>query len=206
MAAMAPGVSAALITTVAGLLVAIPSMFAYNWLVHNLRVLPSSWTTSRRTWSRRWRRSTWRTNRTVRRHAPLFTTQCPGDAERDQHHAAAGPGVRAADHLRHHHAVAGAGPEPEAPDRRQAGPAHRAAETSAPSKSVRRGFSCSTASGFRSIKSRPRWSGTFSANQNLVVYLRADENSRWKDVEAVIDRCQRHGITRLSPRTEPPKR
>jgi biopolymer transport protein ExbB/TolQ len=39
LAAMAPGVSAALITTVAGLLVAIPSMFAYNWLVHTLRVL-----------------------------------------------------------------------------------------------------------------------------------------------------------------------
>jgi biopolymer transport protein TolQ len=39
MAAMAPGVSAALVTTVAGLLVAIPSMFGYNWLVHNLRVL-----------------------------------------------------------------------------------------------------------------------------------------------------------------------
>ena len=39
MAAMAPGVSAALMTTVAGLLVAIPSMFAYNWLVHNLRVM-----------------------------------------------------------------------------------------------------------------------------------------------------------------------
>jgi biopolymer transport protein TolQ len=38
MAAMAPGVSAALITTVAGLLVAIPSMFGYNWLVHHLRV------------------------------------------------------------------------------------------------------------------------------------------------------------------------
>jgi biopolymer transport protein ExbB/TolQ len=36
---MAPGVAAALITTVAGLLVAIPSMFAYNTLVHNLRVL-----------------------------------------------------------------------------------------------------------------------------------------------------------------------
>jgi biopolymer transport protein ExbB/TolQ len=35
---MAPGVAAALITTVAGLLVAIPSMFGYNWLVHNLRV------------------------------------------------------------------------------------------------------------------------------------------------------------------------
>ena len=46
----------------------------------------------------------------------------------------------------------------------------------------------------------------FKANPNLVVYLRADENSRWKDVEAVIDRCQRNGITRLSPRTEPPKR
>ena len=35
---MAPGVSAALITTVAGLFVAIPSMFAYNFLVHTLRV------------------------------------------------------------------------------------------------------------------------------------------------------------------------
>jgi biopolymer transport protein ExbB/TolQ len=39
LAAMAPGVSAALVTTVAGLMVAIPSMFGYNWLVHNLRVL-----------------------------------------------------------------------------------------------------------------------------------------------------------------------
>lgn len=38
MSAMAPGVAAALVTTVAGLLVAIPSMFGYNWLVHNLRV------------------------------------------------------------------------------------------------------------------------------------------------------------------------
>jgi biopolymer transport protein ExbB/TolQ len=35
---MAPGVSAALITTVAGLVVAIPSMFGYNFLVHRLRV------------------------------------------------------------------------------------------------------------------------------------------------------------------------
>ncbi len=35
---MAPGVAGALLTTVAGLLVAIPSMFGYNWLVHNLRV------------------------------------------------------------------------------------------------------------------------------------------------------------------------
>ena len=35
---MAPGVSAALITTVAGLVVAIHSMFGYNLLVHRLRV------------------------------------------------------------------------------------------------------------------------------------------------------------------------
>lgn len=34
---MAPGVSGALVTTVAGLLVAIPSMFGYNYLVHHLR-------------------------------------------------------------------------------------------------------------------------------------------------------------------------
>jgi biopolymer transport protein TolQ len=36
---LAPGVSAALLTTVAGLLVAIPSMFGYNWMVHNLRTM-----------------------------------------------------------------------------------------------------------------------------------------------------------------------
>ena len=36
---MAPGVAAALVTTVAGVLVAIPSMFGDNWLVHHLRVL-----------------------------------------------------------------------------------------------------------------------------------------------------------------------
>jgi biopolymer transport protein TolQ len=36
---MAPGLAAAMLTTVAGLLVAIPSMFGYNWLVHTLRVL-----------------------------------------------------------------------------------------------------------------------------------------------------------------------
>jgi len=38
LAVMAPGVAGALVTTVAGLLVAIPSMFGYNWLVHSLRV------------------------------------------------------------------------------------------------------------------------------------------------------------------------
>jgi biopolymer transport protein ExbD len=44
----------------------------------------------------------------------------------------------------------------------------------------------------------------FRANPNLVVYLRADEASRWKDVAAVMDRCQRNGITRMAPRLEPP--
>src|SRR5215208_6302606 len=42
----------------------------------------------------------------------------------------------------------------------------------------------------------------FRANPNMVVYIRADETSRWKDVAAVLDRCQRNGITRISPRTE----
>jgi biopolymer transport protein ExbD/biopolymer transport protein TolR len=45
----------------------------------------------------------------------------------------------------------------------------------------------------------------FRANPNMVVYIRADETSRWKDVAAILDRCQRNGITRISPRTEPPK-
>lgn len=39
LAAMAPGVSAALITTVTGLLVAIPAMFGYNFLVTTIRAM-----------------------------------------------------------------------------------------------------------------------------------------------------------------------
>jgi biopolymer transport protein ExbD len=46
----------------------------------------------------------------------------------------------------------------------------------------------------------------FHANPNLVVYIRADEMGRNKDLYAIIDRCQRNGITRYSLRTEPPKR
>ena len=43
------------------------------------------------------------------------------------------------------------------------------------------------------------------ANPSLVVNLRADENSRWKEVEAMLDLCQRNGI-KMSARTQPPKR
>jgi biopolymer transport protein ExbD len=45
----------------------------------------------------------------------------------------------------------------------------------------------------------------FKANPNTVVYIRADENGKNKDLYAVIDRCQRNGITRFSLRTEPLK-
>src|SRR6266478_2944960 len=43
------------------------------------------------------------------------------------------------------------------------------------------------------------------ANPNMVVYIRADKNGRVEDMMAVIERCQRNGITRYSLRTEPPK-
>ena len=39
-------------------------------------------------------------------------------------------------------------------------------------------------------------------NPNTVVYIRADENGLNKHVYAVIDRCQRNGITRFSLRTD----
>ncbi len=42
------------------------------------------------------------------------------------------------------------------------------------------------------------------ANPNTVVYIRADENGKNKDLYAVIDRCQRNNLTRFSLRTEPP--
>jgi|SRR5436190_4644726 len=44
----------------------------------------------------------------------------------------------------------------------------------------------------------------FSSNPNLIVYIRADEMCRTKDLYSVIDRCQRNGITKYSLRTEPP--
>ena len=46
----------------------------------------------------------------------------------------------------------------------------------------------------------------FKANTNTVVYIRADENGRNKDLYEVINRCQKNGITRFSLRTEPEKR
>jgi biopolymer transport protein ExbD len=43
----------------------------------------------------------------------------------------------------------------------------------------------------------------FRYNKNLVVYIRADENSRTKELAALIDGCQRSGLTRYSLRTQP---
>jgi biopolymer transport protein ExbD len=45
----------------------------------------------------------------------------------------------------------------------------------------------------------------FAANPNLIVYIRADQDGPYKNVAAVIDSCQRNGITRYSLRTEPDK-
>ncbi len=45
-----------------------------------------------------------------------------------------------------------------------------------------------------------------NADPNLVVYIRADEMGPWKNVAAVMDRCQQSGITKFSCRMEPPKR
>ena len=43
----------------------------------------------------------------------------------------------------------------------------------------------------------------FRGNPNLVVYIRADKDSRYDLVAQVIDGCQKSGITRYSLRTEP---
>ena len=43
----------------------------------------------------------------------------------------------------------------------------------------------------------------YHANDNLVVYIRADKDSRYDYVAQVIDGCQRSGITRYSLRTDP---
>jgi biopolymer transport protein ExbD len=45
----------------------------------------------------------------------------------------------------------------------------------------------------------------FQANKNLVVYIRADEESRTRELAALINGCQKNGLTRYSLRTQPPK-
>jgi len=47
--------------------------------------------------------------------------------------------------------------------------------------------------------------GDYAADPNLVVYIRADETGLNKHTYAVIDACQRNGITRFSLRTVPRK-
>lgn len=43
----------------------------------------------------------------------------------------------------------------------------------------------------------------YRANTNLVIYIRADENSRMKDFVALTDACAQQGISRYSIRTQP---
>jgi biopolymer transport protein ExbD len=43
----------------------------------------------------------------------------------------------------------------------------------------------------------------FKANPNLVVYIRADKESRYDLVAQLLDGCQKYGITRYSLRTDP---
>ena len=43
----------------------------------------------------------------------------------------------------------------------------------------------------------------FKMNPNLVVRIRADRDGKNADLYAIIDRCRRHGITRLDLRTDP---
>ena len=50
-----------------------------------------------------------------------------------------------------------------------------------------------------------RLAGEFRSNPNLIVYIRADQDGPYKNVAALIDGCQRGGITRYSLRTEPAK-
>src|SRR5512141_1618930 len=40
----------------------------------------------------------------------------------------------------------------------------------------------------------------YGRNTNLVVRIRADENGKNKDLYALIDRCRKHGITRVDLR------
>ena len=46
----------------------------------------------------------------------------------------------------------------------------------------------------------------YKYNPNLVIYIRADENSRTKSLAALLDACERNGLRKYSLRTQPPER
>jgi len=48
-----------------------------------------------------------------------------------------------------------------------------------------------------------RLAAEFRANPNIVVYIRADKDSRYDLLAELIDGCQHNGITRYSLRTDP---
>jgi biopolymer transport protein ExbD len=49
----------------------------------------------------------------------------------------------------------------------------------------------------------PQLAQDYRANQNLVVYVRADKDCRYDLVAQLIDGCQKYGIKRYSLRTDP---
>ena len=51
-----------------------------------------------------------------------------------------------------------------------------------------------------------RLSADYRANPNLLVYIRADENGRYKFVADILNQCEQIGITRISLRAEPQER
>src|SRR4051812_430757 len=48
-----------------------------------------------------------------------------------------------------------------------------------------------------------RLAADFRANPNLLVYIRADENGRYKLVADILNECEQIGITRISLRADP---
>jgi biopolymer transport protein ExbD len=48
-----------------------------------------------------------------------------------------------------------------------------------------------------------RLAADFRGNPNLIVYIRAEKTSPYENVAAVLDGCQKNGITRYSLRTDP---
>ncbi|MDE3066527.1 MAG: biopolymer transporter ExbD [Verrucomicrobiota bacterium] len=50
-----------------------------------------------------------------------------------------------------------------------------------------------------------RLAADYRTDPRLIVYIRADRDGPYKYVAAILDGCQRSGITRYSLRTEPPR-
>jgi hypothetical protein len=228
---MAPGVAAALVATVTGLLVAIPAMFGYNFMVTTIRAITQELDGFASRYANQIEHvyvdhrplaeeirdanevlATRITERVEGRNPGALSDEkvfANGASFADgvEHHAAAGSGVRAAGDFHHHDDSAGEGSGFEAAEavRQMKDPPPKANYISV------------LADGTLYLNKQTRWPMRFGhvadahqpahqGHPDLNVIVRGDAQTKYKQIRAVLDVCQQANVPKVDLATEPLKR